>query len=200
MFSLRLEVAGFKGEQNMKNRTIIVETVVKTRSGLKIRKQEIQVNEEVYKAMMRPEWREKKRIQRAYRDKNFLWNQYENGEISDLPDSSKEFKAMNGNGEVISQLRMGLPLSLEQINEITHFQVQESKDVESAFQNKLIWDAFYQTLSSFKQRDQLIMELSLVDQLSEREIALRVGCSQKTVNNVKKRLIPILQNELKDWR
>lgn len=197
---MRLEITGFEGEQNMKNRTTIVETVVKTKSGLKIRKQEIQVNEEVYKAMMRPEWKEKKRIQRSYKDQNELWKKYANEKIKHLPNTEEKYLAMNGTGDAISSLRMGLPLSLDYINETTHFQAQAEVDVESELHKKLLWEAFYQVLSTFNERDQKIMELLLVKHLSEREVAKQICCSQKTVNNVKKRLLPALQEQLKDWR
>jgi hypothetical protein len=70
----------------------------------------VPVSEEIYKAYMQPVWREKKRIQRAYEDLN---------EMDDpFAGSGKVLKQANaGNGSGLHQVKMGLPLSLNQAKE-----------------------------------------------------------------------------------
>lgn len=36
--------------------------------------------------------------------------------------------------------------------------------------------------------------------MTERDVANELGVSQKTVNNVKRKYLPIIQEELKPWR
>lgn len=161
----------------------------------------VPVSEEVYKSYMRPEWRQAKRIQRSYERLS------EVSGVSDVEPKIKHDKqevytasAKMGNftGEVL-----GLPLSLDRANEEGGFVVIDNQDVEEevlqSIAYELLWNEFYKTLATLKDRDAKVMKAWLVEQLTEREIATLVGISQKTVNNIKKRHLPLFQEALKEF-
>jgi transposase len=43
------------------------------------------------------------------------------------------------------------------------------------------------------------MKLTLIDGLTEREVAKEIGVSSKTVNNKKQKYLPIIREKLKHW-
>lgn len=183
----------------MKKRFITVKTVIQGNGKNVLINQKVEVSEEIYLEMMREEWREDKRAQRAYRDVNRVWENYKDEKSNWLPGSSDQFKALAGNGELLSQLKMGLPLSLDRIAEDTNFEASARENVEEAAEAHLIYEAFEEVLNDFSERNKKIMSLLLVDEMTEREVATVVGCAQKTVNNTKRKLLPIIQEAMKDW-
>ncbi|XJS11216.1 hypothetical protein ACF3NG_02975 [Aerococcaceae bacterium WGS1372] len=184
----------------MKKRVVTVKTVKQINGQSVYIYEDIEVSEEVYLEMMRPEWREQKRIQRWYEDLNRLLEQEEAGSTQWMSSVPDQFKALGGTGEPIAHLRMGRPLSLDQINESTNFDVASSDDPVAEAEASLLYEAFDTVLDDFSERNKWIMSLLLIDELTEREVADIVGCSQKTVNNTKRKLLPIIQEALKDWK
>lgn len=184
----------------MQKRVVTVEVAKLINSRIVIVKQKIEVTEEIYSAMMRPEWREQKQIQRAYEDINLAWENYEEEKSNWIPGTPDQFTALGGTGEPMSQLRMGLPLSLDRIAEDTNFEASARENVEAAAKARLLTEAFEEVLNDFSERNKHIMSLLLIDGMTEREVAEIVGCSQKTVNNTKNKLLPIIQDAMKDWK
>ena len=165
---------------------------------LEIQGKEVEVSEEVYKAYMQPVWKEKKRILRAYK----------NLEELEEKETIKSSKAKNNEYVEVASLEdgftnnkpLGLPLSLEKAEEDAGFEIVSNINIEELATFNLLKEALYEVLSEFKVRDQKIMELLLIHEMKEREIAKEVGCVQKTVNNVKNKLLPIIQAKIEDWR
>ena len=184
----------------MEKRIITVKTVKKMNGQIVLVYEEVEVTEEIYLEMMRPEWREQKRNQRWYQDLNRLLEQEEAGSTQWMSSAPDQFKALGGTGEPIAHLRMGRPLSLDQINGSTNFDATSLDDPAAEAEASLLYEAFDAVLNDFSERNKLIMSLLLIDELTEREVAEIVGCSQKTVNNTKRKLLPIIQAALKDWQ
>ncbi|GAB7231283.1 sigma-70 family RNA polymerase sigma factor [Facklamia hominis] len=184
----------------MKKRFITVKTAKQINGQSVYVYEDIEVSEEVYLEMMRPEWREQKRNQRWYEDLNRLLELEEVGSTQWMSSAPDKFKALGGTGELIAHLRMGRPLSLDQINGSTNFDATSLDDPVVEAEASLLYEAFDAVLDEFSERDKLIMSLLLIDELTEREVAEIVGCSQKTVNNTKRKLLPIIQEALKDWQ
>ncbi|WP_100065015.1 sigma-70 family RNA polymerase sigma factor [Miniphocaeibacter massiliensis] len=165
---------------------------------LEIQGKEVEVSEEVYKAYMQPVWKEKKRIQRAYK------NLEELGEKETI----KLSKSKNNEYVQVASIEdgftnnkpLGLPLSLERAEEEAGFEIVSKINIEEVAMFNLLKEALYEVLSEFQERDQKIMELLLIYEMKEREVAKEVRCSQKTVNNVKNKLLPIIQEKMEDWR
>ena len=61
----------------MKKRFITVKTATQINGKNVLVNQEVEVSEEIFLEMMRSEWREQKRVQRAYEDVNRAWQYYE---------------------------------------------------------------------------------------------------------------------------
>ncbi|UUX34893.1 sigma-70 family RNA polymerase sigma factor [Fundicoccus culcitae] len=184
----------------MKKRFITVKTAIQVNGKTILVNQEVEVSEEIYLEMMREEWREDKRAQRAYRDVNRVWENYKDEKSNWLSGSPDQFKALAGTGELLSLLKMGLPLSLDRISETTNFEATAQTNVEEDAEAHLLYGAFEEVLNDFSERNKLIMSLLFIEELTEREVADIVGCSQKTVNNTKKKLLPIIQEALIDWK
>lgn len=183
----------------MGKRVVTVKTVKQINGRNVLVNQEVEVSKDVYSAMMRPVWKEKKRVQRSYSDLNKLREKEENGTSNKMVSPPNQFKALGGRGEPMLQLRMGLPLSLDRICEETNFEATTQQNVEEAAEYHLLYEAFEEVLDDFSERNKMIMTHLLIDEMTEREVAEIVGCSQKTVNNTKKKLLPIIQEALKDW-
>lgn len=184
----------------MKKRFITVKIAIQVNDKTVLVNQEVEVSEDVYFEMMRPEWREQKRTQRAYEDVNRAWEHYKDEKTKWLPSPQDHFKALAGTGEPLVQLKMGMPLSLDRISEDTNFEATAQSNVEEDAEAHLLYEAFEEVLNDFSERNKLIMSLLFIEELTEREVADIVGCSQKTVNNTKKKLLPIIQEALIDWK
>ena len=94
----------------------------------------------------------------------------------------------------------GLPLSLETAFESSGFEIKSSDDIESIVTSKLIFDAFLDLIKNFPEKHQEIIKLVYIYEMTERDVANELGVSQKTVNNVKRKYLPIIQEELRPWR
>lgn len=159
---------------------------------------EVEVSEEVYKAYMQPIWREEKRTQRAYKS---LEEQEKDECIRTQRDKLGQY-SQTGSFESGFNCgkQIGLPLSLERANEESGFEPISEFDVEGMARFTLLKESLLMVLSEFSNRDKEIMELHLIYEMTEREIANVVNVSQKTVNNVKKKLLPIIQEKMRPWK
>ncbi|MFQ7349020.1 MAG: sigma-70 family RNA polymerase sigma factor [Anaerococcus vaginalis] len=165
---------------------------------LEINGKEIEVSEEVYKEYMKPIWREKKRIQRAYKNLEELQDK----------DRIKTVAEKNGNyvqsGSLetgfVETKEYGLPLSLDVAKEEYDFEVTSVKNTEDIVTYKLLEEAFLEVISEFSERDKKVLKLLFLYEMKEREVAEVVGISQKTVNNIKNKHLPKIQEKLRPWK
>lgn len=165
---------------------------------LEINGKEIEVSEEVYKEYMKPIWREKKRIQRAYKNLEELQDK----------DRIKTVAEKNGNYVQAGSLETGfvetkeygLPLSLDVAEEEYDFEVTSVKNTEAIVTYKLLEEAFLEVISEFSERDKSVLKLIFLYEMKEREVAEVVGISQKTVNNIKNKHLPNIQEKLRPWK
>ena len=165
---------------------------------LEINGKEIEVSEEVYKEYIRPIWKEKKRIQRAYKN------------LEELNKKDRVKTSREKNGEYVQAgtfetgfvetKEYGLPLSLEVAEEEYDFEIMSSQNIEEVVTYKLLEEAFLEVISEFSRRDQQILKLLFLYEMKERDVAKTVGVSQKTVNNVKNRHLPAIQEKMSPWR
>ncbi|HCC34156.1 MAG TPA: sigma-70 family RNA polymerase sigma factor [Ruminococcaceae bacterium] len=147
---------------------------------LEINGEQVAVTEEVYFAYKRPVWAEHKQQERAGRCRD------ENGRRC-----MKNCRLCNGD-------RDGRPVSLEKINE-DGYEVPEPVYISQLVENKLLLEALYGTINKFEPENRQIIMLFSAG-FSEREIAARVGLSQKCVNNRKNKLFAQLKKELEHFR
>ena len=165
---------------------------------LEINGKEIEVSEEVYKEYMKPIWREKKRIQRAYKN------------LEELQDKDRIKTAAEKNGNYVQAGSLetgfvetkeyGLPLSLDVAEEEYDFEVTSVKNTEDIVTYKLLEEAFLEVISEFSERDKKVLKLLFLYEMKEREVAEVVGISQKTVNNIKNKHLPKIQEKLRPWK
>lgn len=154
--------------------------------------EKVPVSEEVYKAYMQPVWREQKRIQRAYKDLNDMDDPFAgSGKI--LKQSSA------GNGSGLYHIKMGLPLSLNQAKEEQDFEASSETNVEEEAAYQILLGELLDILDELSDKDSQAMRLTLIEGLTEREVAEEIGVSRKTINNRKKKYLPMIQDKLKDW-
>ena len=165
---------------------------------LEINGKEIEVSEEVYKEYMRPIWREKKRTQRAYKN------------LEELQDKDRIKTATEKNGNYVQSGSLetgfvetkeyGLPLSLDAAEEEYDFEVTSVKNTEDIVTYKLLEEAFLEVISEFSERDKKVLKLLFLYEMKEREVAEVVEISQKTVNNIKNKHLPKIQEKLRPWK
>ena len=165
---------------------------------LEINGKEIEVSEEVYKEYMKPIWREKKRIQRAYKN------------LEELQDKERIKTATEKNGNYVQAGSLetgfvetkeyGLPLSLDVAEEEYDFEVTSVKNTEDIVTYKLLEEAFLEVISEFSERDKKVLKLLFLYEMKEREVAEVVGISKKTVNNIKNKHLPKIQEKLRPWK
>ena len=152
---------------------------------LEINGKEIEVSEEVYKEYMKPIWREelqyKDRI-KTVAEKN--GNYVQSGSLETGFVETKEY---------------GLPLSLDAAKEYD-FEVTSVKNTEDIVTYKLLEEAFLEVISEFSERDKKVLKLLFLYEMKEREVAEVVGISQKTVNNIKNKHLPKIQEKLRPWK
>lgn len=165
---------------------------------IEIKGKKIEVSEDVYKAYMQPIWKENKKQYRAYKNLEDISNQdiiqssnSKLGRFSQVGTFSSDFMPTK---------EYGLPLSLETAFESSGFEIESSDDIESIVTSKLIFDAFLDLIKNFPEKHQEIIKLVYIYEMTERDVANELGVSQKTVNNVKRKYLPIIQEELKPWR
>lgn len=147
---------------------------------------------------MKPIWREKKRIQRTYKNLEELQDK----------DRIKTVAEKNGNYVQAGSLETGftktkeygLPLSLDVAEEEYDFEVTSIQNTEDIVIYKLLEEAFLEVISEFSERDIKVLKLLFPYEIKEREVAEVVGISQKTVNNIKNKNLPKIQEKLRPWK
>lgn len=141
---------------------------------------QIAVTEEVYLAYKRPLWAEHKRREREsicqYRDSERCTR------VCRLCDK-----------ECTSRM-----LSLERFAE-EGFEISDPVDTAELVENKLLVDALHTALNKLDAENLQIANLFSAG-LTEREIAVEVGLSQKGVNKRKQKIFELLREQLKDFR
>ncbi|KAB2953744.1 sigma-70 family RNA polymerase sigma factor [Heliorestis acidaminivorans] len=142
--------------------------------------QEIPVTEEVYRAYKRPVWTERKRKEREKRCRDEKGNRC-------TKDCSK-----------CDRDRTGSVLSLDKFIE-DGFEVTDSIDVAELIADKLLFEELATALNELDPKNRRIAEL-YGEGLSEREIAAKVGLSQKGVNKRKPKIFDQLRQQLKDFQ
>jgi RNA polymerase sigma factor (sigma-70 family) len=142
--------------------------------------QQISVTEEVYRAYKRPLWAEHKRKEREKRCRDEKGNRC-------TKDCSK-----------CDKQRTGSVLSLDKFAE-EGFEVADSIDIAELVADKLLLEELAAALNELDPQNRRIAKL-YGEGLSEREIAARVGLSQKGVNKRKTKIFGKLRLRLKDWR
>lgn len=143
----------------------------------------IPATKEQYEAYMQPEWKEDKRQQRLAEKRK------------------KREKAQEEHRSDKSVQGWDTPVSYEQLAEMEYgFTDEDGEDspeeivVKEEFINDL-----HQALSLLQGANRQIVDL-ILDGYSEAAIGKKVGRSQKTVNNRKKKIYEFLRNHLKDYR
>lgn len=146
--------------------------------------QEIPVTEDVYRAYKQPVWAERKRQER---DKRCLIS---NGE-------GKTKRCMKDCSQCDKQ-RGGSTLSLDKFTE-NGYEVPGAIDVAELVAEKLLFEELTAALNELDPQNKRIAELC-GEGMSERQIADKVGLSQKTVNNRKAKIFAQLHQRLKNYR
>ena len=158
----------------------------------------VDVSEEVYKEYMKPIWKEQKRIQRAYKNLEKLQDEER---IKTATEKNVNYvQAGSLETGFIKTKEYGLPLSLDTAEEEYDFEVASIQNIEDIVTYKLLEEAFLEVISEFSERDKKVLKLLFLYEMKEREVAEVVGISQKTVNNIKNKHLPKIQEKLRPWK
>ena len=141
--------------------------------------QQIPVTEDVYRAYKRPLWSEHKRREREKRCRNVNGNRC----TDDCSQCEKQ--------------RTGSVLSLEKLTE-DGFDIPDPLDLTQMIEDSEMLEKLHSVLGELDSRDRQIIDC-FCEGVSERDIAVLVGLSQKGVNKRKARLFAHLQQRLKDF-
>jgi len=141
--------------------------------------QQIPVTEDVYRAYKRPLWSEHKRREREKRCRNVNGNRC----TDDCSQCEKQ--------------RTGSVLSLEKLTE-DGFDIPDPLDLTQMIEDSEMLEKLHSVLGELDSRDRQIIDC-FCEGISERDIAVLVGLSQKGVNKRKARLFAHLQQRLKDF-
>ena len=140
----------------------------------------IPVTEDVYRAYMRPIWREHKRRERANRCR--IGGVRCTGDCSQCPHQ-----------------RTGTAVSLERLDEVDNTPADLSADVQEIIEGRMLLEELFRQLEELDPDGQLLCRL-LMDGMSERQIAGKLGISQVAVNKRKKKVFALLREALEDWK
>lgn len=146
--------------------------------------QKITVTEDVYRTDRRPVWAERKRQER---EKRCL-----------ISDGKGKTKRCVGDCSQCDKQRIGSVLSLEKFSE-DGYEVPGSFDVAELVAEKLLFEELAAALDELDPQNKRIAEL-YGDGMSERQIADKVGLSQRTVNKRKAKIFGQLHQRLKNYR
>lgn len=139
----------------------------------------ISVTEEVYRAYMRPIWRERKRRERVKRCR-----------IGGV--------RCTGNCSQCPYQRTGGALSIERMQGVGHDPVDTTYDLEFVVEGRMLLEALFEQLEALDPDGQVLCQL-LLDGESERQIAKRLGISQVAVNKRKQKVFGLLREGLREW-
>ncbi len=146
--------------------------------------QKIPVTENVYRADKRPDWAERKRKER---EKRCAISNGRGGTKRCTDDCSK-----------CDKQRTGSILSLDKFTE-EGFEVADTVDIAELVADRLLFEELYAALEELDPDNRRILELFSIGK-SEREIAVDIGLSQKTINKRKTKLFDQLREHLKDFQ
>ncbi|WP_373486122.1 RNA polymerase sigma factor [Acetobacterium malicum] len=150
---------------------------------LTVNDQVIEVTEEVYRAIKRPSWTERKRKER---EKRCI--------VSNDRDRTK--RCTEDCSQCDNQ-RTGSVLSLDKFID-DGFEVANAVDVAGLIEDKLRLEELCAALNELDPDNRRILELFYTGK-SEREIADNIGLSQKAVNKRKTKIFAQLRDQLKNW-
>jgi len=150
---------------------------------LTVNDQVMEVTEEVYRAIKRPSWTERKRKERE--------------KLCVISNDRGGTKRCNDDCSNCDNQRTGSVLSLEKFID-NGFEVADEVDVAELIEDKLRLEELYAALDELDPDNRRIIELFSIGK-SEREIATDIGLSQKAVNKRKTKLFAQLRERLKNW-
>lgn len=150
---------------------------------LTVNNQVVDVTEEVYRAIKRPSWTERKHKER---EKRCIVSNDRGGTKRCTDDCGK-----------CDNQRTGSVLSLEKFID-DGFEFAGAVDVAGLIEDKLRLEELCDALDELDPDNRRILELFCIGK-SEREIADNIGLSQKAVNKRKTKLFAQLRERLKNW-
>ena len=153
-------------------------------------------DEQIYRELMRPIWREEKELERS--KKCAVSN--EHGKLI----------RCNGNCSVCPHTKSGTPISIDVMEENGGFRstqdgVHRQQDsatyvpsTEDIVMDAMLLEALWHHIGELSEENQTIITM-FSEGASEREIAEAIGMSQKGVNKRKKAIFEVLKNNLQDF-
>ncbi len=151
---------------------------------LTIEDQVVEVTEEVYRAYKQPLWAERKREEREKR--------------CIISNGKGKTKRCMEDCSTCDKQRTGSVLSLDKFSD-DGFDVPSSVSAAELIEDKFLLEDLFAALDELDPENRRIAELYSLG-MPEREIAERIGCVQKTVNNRKLKTFAQLREALKDWK
>ncbi len=79
------------------------------------------------------------------------------------------------------------------------FDIPSNIDIEQEVMDHLRDEALKEALSKLSKEERELIHLLFFDECTEREAASKIGVSQKTINNRKKKILEKLKTDLKDY-
>lgn len=152
-------------------------------------------DEQLYRELMRPIWREEKELERSKR----CMVSNEHGKLI----------RCDGNCAACPHNKSGTPLSIDAMEETGGFRSTQdgvhrqqdsatyTESTEDIVMDAMLLEALWHYIGDLSEENQIIITM-FSEGASEREIAEAVGMSQKGVNKRKKAIFKILKNNLQD--
>lgn len=153
-------------------------------------------DEQLYRELMRPIWREEKVLERS--KKCAVSN--EHGKLI----------RCDGNCTTRPHVKSGTPLSIDAMEETGGFRSTQdgvhrqqdsatyTESTEDIVMDAMLLEALWHHIGELSEENQTII-MMFSEGASEREIAEAVGMSQKGVNKRKKAILEVLKNNLQDF-
>ncbi|MDO5714767.1 MAG: sigma-70 family RNA polymerase sigma factor [Tissierellia bacterium] len=131
-----------------------------------------EVDSDLYFEIKRPDWRYEKRATRLAKD-------IRDGKLKLL---------------YIDEERVD-----DDSNEKAPFDIPSDIDIEQEAMDHLRDEAIKEALNKLSEKERALIHLLFFEDYTEREAASKIGISQKTVNNRKKKILEKLKKDLKDY-
>ena len=131
-----------------------------------------EVDSDLYYEVKRPEWRHEKRRTRFFDD-------VKKGKVKLL---------------YIDKERVD-----DERNEKASFDIPSGVNIEQEAMDHLRDEAIHEALSKLSEEDRNLLHLLFFEECKEREVARKIGISQKTVNNRKRKILEKLKIDLEDY-
>lgn len=144
--------------------------------------EKVAVTEELYREYIRPIWAENKRNERKKRCR------------------TKKGNRCTDNCSECQHTHSGTPVSLDVLAEMSQEPAVQGADPEDVFVKQALYQALHTAIDNLEPRKGMIVRMLIFQGMTERQVAAKVGLTQKGVNYSYHKALAELKEFMKDWR